>query len=321
VARVLLSLDVLVSYRREEAFLAALFALVLATALAATAYGSWRGRRAAKSDGLLLASLVLGAAVFLVPNRLGGGSWMTHRLALWTALAGALWIAARCQNAAGRRILWSTGLLVALGLLGLRSTSYLALAAEIEEVVALGSHLSPHEVLVPVRFAPRGRDSDGRALSGKTKPLLHVAGHLAARQGVINLGNYQPRTGHFPIRLKPEVDSRVDTLLGIEGMPTKAEVAAARRFDPGEAGVDVVLVTGLAPLSSVSPEGRAVLESLGQGLGIRAVSSPRGTAVLLGKGQGGLLTGVGRCRHGLRGASMVLQGPGCREKEASCTHG
>ena len=231
---------------------------------------------------LLLAGLSLVVAVFVVPNRMAGGSWMSHRLALWAALVTALWIASQCRNETGRRILWFTGLLVALGLLGLRSLSYAVLGAEIAEVVALGENLEPGEVLLPIELAPRGRGNQGQGLSVKTKPLLHVAGHLAARHGIVNLGNYQPRAGHFPVRLREEVNPLVGTLLSIEGEPTAVEIDAAARFVPKDTNVDAALVTGLAPTSSMSPAARALLANLKGVLEMRAVSSPRGSAVLLG---------------------------------------
>lgn len=278
-ARLLFTLDVLVSYRIEEAVLAALFALVVWIALVAAMPRLWRQGGRELADGLLLASIALGLAVFIVPNRLAGGSWMSHRLALWAALMAALWLATRYRGHAGRRILWSTGLLVAMGLLGLRSVSYLVLSAEVREVVALGKGLETGEVLLPIVFAPRGRGDQGELLSVKTKALLHVAGHLAARDGIINLGNYQAPTGLFAVQLRGYVDPAVDLLLGIDGEPTTTEIEAAWRSVPDE--VDVVLVTGLAPASSVGEAARTVLGGLGRTLRVGAVSSPRGSAILL----------------------------------------
>jgi hypothetical protein len=149
----------------------------------------------------------------------------------------------------------------------------------VREVVALGKSLETGEVLLPINLAPRGRGDQGELLSVKTKALLHVAGHLAAREAVINLGNYQPRTGLFPVQLRGDVDPLVDVLLAIDGEPTTTEIEVARRFVPDE--VDVVLVMGLAPASSVGEAARALVGELGRTLQFGVVSSPRGSALLL----------------------------------------
>ncbi len=219
-------LDVLVTHQLGEVFLAVGFSLLLVVTTIVAAVGRVRGRRICRWDALLALAVVFFIAYMRARDRLAIGLYVPERLALVLVLVMILWISAQALPKLMRQVAVVAAALLAVGWAGLNLKAYSRLSRCYEEYVAVVGTIVPGKTLLSLSYSTQGFDGDGRALSLNTAPLLHVAGYVAAGRGVIDLGNYEAASSHFPLHFREGVGP--DGFGGIEpiaGRPPCADIA------------------------------------------------------------------------------------------------
>jgi hypothetical protein len=220
------TLGVLVSYAPSEVKLSTLFWMLLgAVGLFETArlvsQRSWR-------DGLLLAAVALLAAFFVVPFSVGGGAYLPERFLFLGALTLALWIGTRAPGELLPPVLGGMGALVAVGLLTVRVGPVAERNEALDEYLSVGSMLPAEAVVVAVNGTRAGQVP---SQIPKVDSLMHAVGYLAAERRLVELGNYQPDTGHFPLRYTAETNpfGRLMTRAEAEQAPPPVDLARYER--------------------------------------------------------------------------------------------
>jgi len=183
------TLQVLVCHRDIEKGLA--LGVVALFGLATTAGLARRAKRPSFEPGDALAALAIAFAVAAVLSRDARSLYFfAHtRWILVAYLIAILWLAqqeiprwlARALPAA------AAGLGVAFATVA--AVTYGAIDRPLEEALTVAAALEPGETLVPLDFAPNGRDANGGKLSSRIAPFLHVTGEIASASRAIDLTN------------------------------------------------------------------------------------------------------------------------------------
>jgi hypothetical protein len=251
-------------------------ALIL-VALAITAATSGGGARS--SGGLLFAAGSIGLVAALAPEEIGSGTLITPRLAVFPLLLAVAWIGARRRIAGAVRVIPFALCAASLLLLALRQPVYRRVSEAVDEYLSVSPLVPRGTVLLPLQLSTGRLLDEDRVEPIEYKPLLHVAGYLAAERDVVDLTNYQGNLGYFPIRfragLNPFTALHAADLQGVYGLPC-VDLDSA----PKELGIDNVLVwipAGYGFEGSCVDSWMAQLHSEYQ---LVAVSRPNGQAYL-----------------------------------------
>lgn len=271
VARQVLALDVLVSHSdREKALALGTGALLLVLALDALVARAKARRLEPRGGGLEPTDALLGAALLLVALALAScdarsrAFYAPQRWHLLACLAGVVWLGAARRGRLPRRAGPAVAAGLAAGLLA-SDVSFLARAqAPVADALAVAAAVPPGATLVPLAFAPHGRDEAGRRLSIRTAPFLHLAALVAAERGAVDLTN-----DFQAVALRPELDP------GPRLRAPHALEAVSRWLEEGGAP-DIVLVLGATDEDRARPVFR-VLAARSE----RVAVSPGGTTEVL----------------------------------------
>jgi hypothetical protein len=262
----LVKLEALVSFTRVEGACAWVLGVGLWLVAAATLANQIRTRRLTANNEMLLCVAAMVVVYFLAPDATAGGSFLFLRLGLLTYFALLFWLAGQTLVP---RVRWGMQIgaaLVSLALLGLHTASYWRLNALLDDYVACAPLLEPQKTLLPISFDHTGHAADV-PLSVRVGAFRHAAGYLAAERGVINLLNYEPSMGYFPIRYNPAM-KRSGPLPGEAGnyggllfdQPPYLDVAGFTRRT-GQT-VDYILLWGLPAENRRSASAHAVLKQV-----------------------------------------------------------
>jgi hypothetical protein len=196
---------------------------------------SWR-------DGLLLAAVPFLVLTFVAPFFLAGGAYLPERCLLCGALTLALWIGTRAPGELLPRILGGVGALIAVAMNLARVPEIRERNDAIADYTSIAESLPPGAVVLPVNGSVSGeRHGPGTSVT-KVDSMRHAVGYLAVSRGVIDLANYQPNTGHFPLRWNDAVTpfGRAFSAAGLEEVPPSVDLLRYER-ETGVA-VDAVLL-------------------------------------------------------------------------------
>jgi hypothetical protein len=155
-------------------------------------------------DGLLVAAAAMTAVYVFAPAGAANGGYISPRLAVYPIFLVLVWCAAEGAPRLVRIAAQAAGTAVAVLLLLVRLPTYLEIARAYDEYLAAAAFVKPDTVLLPLRQGePRAR---GEAHSDRVDVFLHAGGHIAAEKNVVQLVNYEAKTGHFPTEFRVHWD-------------------------------------------------------------------------------------------------------------------
>ena len=187
---VMLSFD---EYQTKLGF--ALFCLLAALIVLTFVRRQWRW---SEGDGFILLTLAIIVLFARAPMATSGGTMIMERMALFVVLSPLAWIAPRLPR---RAVITMVILLtiVSLAYTGYLVRRYRSLSRRVEELVRSAGALEPASTMLPLI-------RDVRPASGSIVPILmHAIDYAAVEKGDVDIGNYEPGTGYFPIRFRPGV--------------------------------------------------------------------------------------------------------------------
>ena len=196
---------------------------------------SWR-------DGLLLAVVPFLALTFSVPFFLAGGAYLPERFLLCGALALALWIGTRAPGELLPPMLGGAAAVIAVAMNVARVPALRERNDAIADYTSIADALPAGALVLPVNGSMSGERHDGSTSVTKVDSMRHAIGYVAISRGVIDLANYQPNTGHFPLRWNEPLTpfGRLFTAADLEQIPPPVDLLRYER-ETGIA-VDAVLL-------------------------------------------------------------------------------
>jgi hypothetical protein len=207
----------------EDAVAVAIAVLLLA--LAVKARRAFPAAGAGPADAAArLAAIAAAVLVLVTPTNFGiDFGLIDERLAVFPALFGVLWLAARPPEprvaiAAATALVVATAALAALRMPKLNDYDDLT-----EEYLSAGQYIDDGSVLVALRFANLGPDA-GR--NSSWDPTRHLSSELAAERHAIDVGHYEAVLDYFPARFRePNLRRAIDSGLGgLESVPPYARL-------------------------------------------------------------------------------------------------
>jgi len=203
----LMQMESLVSFQREESFCSIGLGILFAGLFLYLAVSKIKQRRLDGWDGLL--AVVLGYALiyFLAPNAMSEGSFITDRLNLYPFFGFVLWFGVQPYLKAVKRGILLVAIVITAASLGLHTLKYSELNNYLAEYLS-GMHLiEPNKTLLPLVFDSQGHGPDGRVLSLKVRPFLHVSGYIAAQRHVVEFTNYEAGAyRYFPVLFRSSLN-------------------------------------------------------------------------------------------------------------------
>jgi len=148
-----------------------------------------------ESDGFILVTLAVIVIYARSPAATSGGTMIFERMALFVVLSPLIWLAPRLP----RRAVLAAAIVLAtmsLAYTGYLFRRYRGLSRRISELTRSAAVLGPGSTVLPLI-------QDVRPLKGSIVPvLIHAFDYAALEKGDIDLANYEPGTGYFPIRFR-----------------------------------------------------------------------------------------------------------------------
>jgi hypothetical protein len=212
-----------------------LFTIVIVL-IAFTLIREWNGRRLREVDAFFLVAMVMLAIELWAPSETPGRAWINQRLSLFLILAPLPWLTPRLPGSA-KAALVSLFSIIAIANAGFQLHHFRRESDVVERFLAPLQIVRPGSVLLPLNF----RRTTPPATFGVT---AHAADHIAIEKGLIDLDNYEPRTGYFPIRYRP--GSALPDVPGIEDRPGLVDPAS----DPAADYVFTWMMPDSAPVAA-----------------------------------------------------------------------
>lgn len=151
-------------------------------------------RRRPEADAFLLVLAAVIGIDLLAPNSTAGGAMVLERLGLFIALLPLPWLTPRLGTR-GR-----AAFAVVMTVVAVAHAAYLAhndrrIARETARLVRAARAIPPDSTVLPVVF---DRQPEGTLLA----LLWHATAYAAIERRLVDLNNYEPGTGYFPIRYR-----------------------------------------------------------------------------------------------------------------------
>jgi hypothetical protein len=152
-----------------------------------------------KYDGFLISLVFTGFLYFTFPDELFGGGLFIFRTQYLMSLFVVLCITyllppGMIRNGAGILLFCC---FVALSIIRF-STEKIASDA-VTNILSAGKYIRPYSVMLPLDFAPGGKDLHGNTITDRNWIFSHVADYLGSQKPLIILDNYEANTGYFPL--------------------------------------------------------------------------------------------------------------------------
>jgi hypothetical protein len=241
----LVTLDVLVSLHPRVVFIAAAVAQVIGLLVVWALARKVIRREFNRWDVLLgVAAALAGAHVWAI-SRGAAFLFIPDRLAILCPLMLLLWLAAQSFPRALRVGAPILAVVAALGIMGLNLVRQIPISRQIEAYVTAGDQLDAGRTMLALSFAPQGLDESGEPLAARVSPFLHAEGHIAATRRLINIGNYEAISGHFPVRFRQQVDPKKHAALRERGAHGPPFVDLDRYERETGVRIDYILLQGL----------------------------------------------------------------------------
>lgn len=212
----LLSLRVLYRFGREQIWIGIAMAVLFLALTALTLAGRLRKEDFREEDGFLLVSLLAVVLYFVSPEGIAGGILMKNRLSLFPWLLLIPGLAPRLGRPGRTAVLAAIGFVTAVQI-GLLVHWYRLLQPEIRELLAAAAPIEPDSRVLPLLFKQN-------AAVLPVNVLGHALGYVDVEKGLVDWGNYEAMTGHFPVRFRPEAG--LSDIYTLEAHPGELNIQA-----------------------------------------------------------------------------------------------
>jgi hypothetical protein len=193
----LLSLRALYRFGLEQAGVGIAMVVLFLALAALTLAGKLRKKDAwREEDGFLLVALLAVVLYFVSPDGMAGGILLKNRLSLYPWLLLIPGLAPRL-GPRGRAAVLSTVAIITVFQIGMLVHWYRLLQPEIREFVAAADPIEPDSRVLPLLYK-----RTTTAIS--VDVLTHAFSYVDLEKGLVDWGNYEAMTGHFPVRFRPE---------------------------------------------------------------------------------------------------------------------
>ena len=216
-----------VSASHNEDFLAAVAGITLTTLMiACIAIRIKDGIRIRKYDGFLLSLLfVMFVCIFFPEDFLGRVILISMRAQLFVYILVACCVAYMLP----RKLKNAGGFIVFICFLGMSLVriSFMSKASEgVEELTSAARFISPYSIVLPLDFAPAGKDAAGKVVGNFNYLFSHAAHYIGAEKPLILLDNYEANSGYFPLLwvYNKNPYAHLSTYEGIEAQPPSANI-------------------------------------------------------------------------------------------------
>jgi hypothetical protein len=188
------------------------------------------GRAVHKYDGMLIAVFVAGLLYMLFPDNMLGGGLFSIRAHFLLILLVVAFIALLPERKL-RSVVGIVGFVCFLIFAVIRLPVQLKAANAIKEIVQAGSVITPGSVLLPLNFAPGGKDAAGKTISDANWLFCHPAQYIGAGKEVIVLDNYEANTGYFPLNWQERMNPFYHFGVGsdMEHLPPHVDISEYER--------------------------------------------------------------------------------------------
>jgi hypothetical protein len=251
----LLSFRVLYTFGREQTWIGIAMAVLFLGLVALTLAGKrrrdgsppvWR-----EEDGFLLLGLLAVVLYFASPEGMAGGILLKNRLSLFPWLLVIPGLAPRLGRPGRTGVIAALGIITAIQVL-LLVHWYRLLQPEIRGFMAAAAPIEPDSRVLPLLFKRTATAVPVGALS-------HALGYVDVEKGLVDWGNYEAMTGHFPVRFRPEAG--LSDIFTLEAHPGEVNIRAYKeRTDyvftwkmPPESRMNRVLRQQFKPLAEQGP--------------------------------------------------------------------
>ena len=152
-----------------------------------------RNLRFEKKSVLLVISVLLLIAYFFVPDQLGSGSFVSHRLLMFFYLFALLWIG---TNAIPKPVRISSSfffVLISVIFLSYHYEESKSLSNDAREFVSAADSIKTGSVVLPVGYSGNWMHAN-------------VSNYISADKNIVMLDNYEAAMPHFPLEWKKEAN-------------------------------------------------------------------------------------------------------------------
>lgn len=203
---ILVRMNVLVALDERDFIFAAVLLASLAGLFLYQLYRKLRTREFAVWDGWLAVLAVYFVFFMLVPGSVAGGSFVKQRVVMFLVFALLFWLAAQTLAAVVKSAVAIGVAVWVIGLMVIRLDAQRELAAQLQDLYTVTTHIEPHSTILPLTLASRIEPDETSTQLSRIRVLLHGVGYVSAVRQLINLTNYEARTDYFPFRYRSEVD-------------------------------------------------------------------------------------------------------------------
>lgn len=233
----------LISTSDRERIFASIAGITFISVLLAGLWRRFRIGSVNKYDGFILSLIFITILYVTVPEQfMGRDILITMRLQLYIFML-AFFIASysvkvKVANAGGGILF-----LCFLALFNQRIKVQLAAGRVMQQITEVGVYIAPNSIVLPLCFAPEGRDEYNKPVATRNYLFSHATHYLGCGKNVLLLDNYEALTGYFPLLWRNMVNpyTHLSTCEGFEGLPPSADI---RHYEQ-VAGVNVRYVLRL----------------------------------------------------------------------------
>lgn len=228
---------VIVALQQRQQILGTALFFVLAVLIVLTfVRRRWRW---SEGDALIVVTLLLIALYARSPAVSSGGSMILERMALFVVLSPLAWIAPRLPRPAVVAFVIIAAM-TSLVYDGYLVRQYRGLSRRMDELVRSASALGSNTTFIPLI-------RDIRPRSGVIAPvLMHAIDYVAVEKRSIDLLNYEPRAGYFPVAMHVKLPAVVDVGSGAVNADISAYVPAAESIYTWHIPADAPVATRIA---------------------------------------------------------------------------
>jgi hypothetical protein len=179
-------------------------------------------------DGFFYALAVASVVYFFFPeNFMGRVILISMRAQLFMFILLAACIAYMVPLAvknAGGGVLF----LCFIGLFAVRLPVQMEASDGCADYNSVAQYIKPNSVVLPLDFAPEGRDASGKAIANRNYLFSHAASYMGAVKPLILLDNYEALAGYFPLIWQYATNpyQHLSRWEGLEAQPPGADIDA-----------------------------------------------------------------------------------------------
>ncbi len=124
---------------------------------------------------------------------------------------------------------------------GVRLSCLLKASEAIADYTSAKSNIRPNSIVLPLDFAPCGKDQEGRMIADRNFLFYHASQYMGLDKPLIILDNYEANMGYFPLRWKDNVNPYFH-LSKDEGIEAQPPYASINMYQQAGVTIDYVLM-------------------------------------------------------------------------------